>query len=315
MASLEIIIVNWNTGGLLRACLESMVRANRSAFQLKRVIVVDNASGDGSADGLETSDLPLLVLRQPINLGFGAACNEGAKYGQADYLLFLNPDTRLFTNALSAPLAFMEKPDNQNIGIVGIQLVDDTGQISRTCARFPTPAMFCTEMLGLCHLLPHFFHGHFLKGWDHQASRDVDHVMGAFFLVRRILFDAIGGFDKRFFVYLEDLDFSLRARKAGWRSFYLADAQAYHEGGGSSKQVKAARLFYALRSRILYGYKHFSVWAATGLMLGTLFFEPWTRLVWAAIRGSGREITATFKGYGMLWAALPALFQKRSIKA
>ncbi len=100
--------------------------------------------------------------------------------------------------------------------------------------------------------------------WDHRQNREVDHAMGSFFLVRNILFKKLQGFDERYFVYLEDLDFSLRAKQAGFVSYYFTDAAAYHKGGGTSEQIKARRLFYSLHSRILYWYKHFN-WAAANM--------------------------------------------------
>ena len=102
--SLDIIIVNWNTGTLIRDCLESISRARTAALRLARVVVVDNNSADGSTDGLESlSELPISVLHNDVNRGFVAACNQGAAGTQADYLLFLNPDTRVFPDSLCFP--------------------------------------------------------------------------------------------------------------------------------------------------------------------------------------------------------------------
>jgi GT2 family glycosyltransferase len=310
--SLDIIIVNWNAGRQLHDCLTSLGAVDRRGFTLSRVVVVDNASTDGSPDGLAEGNLPRTVIRNGENRGFAAACNQGAAGSEADYLLFLNPDTRVLPPSLARPLHFLQQSENGEVGICGIQLVDEAGQVSRTCARFPKPGHFVVKMLGLDYLLPRFFQSHLLLDWDHADSRAVDHVIGAFFLVRRCVFEALGGFDERFFVYLEDLDFSFRARKAGWRSFYLADAQAYHKGGGTSEQVKATRLFYALRSRVLYGYKHFGFAAATLLALGTLVVEPLARLMRAAIHRSGREALETVHGVARLWGSLPELTRRRS---
>jgi len=140
--------------------------------------------------------------------------------------------------------------------------------------------------------------------WDHKTNRVVDHVMGAFYLVRRDLFERLGGFDERFFVYLEDLDFSLRAKQAGFDSFYLAEAQVFHRGGGVTHQIKATSLCYALTSRILYGYKHFDRAVATLLTLGTLVLEPISRLAFAAMRRSPAQAADTIKAYGLLWRVL-----------
>ncbi|RLC12254.1 MAG: glycosyltransferase family 2 protein [Deltaproteobacteria bacterium] len=306
---ISIIIVNWNAGQQLSGCLESIANANLDGFNLERVVVVDNASTDGSLKGIVDLSLPLTIINNTENCGFAAACNQGAKDSQSDYLLFLNPDTRLFKDSLIKPLAFMEQPENQKIGITGIQLVDEDGQISRTCARFPTPAMFFSKMLGLNILFPRQFPSHFMSEWDHGETRDVEQVMGAFFLIRRHLFEALNGFDEQFFVYFEEVDLSYRANNAGWKTVYLADARAYHKGGGTSEQVKATRMFYSLRSRILYGYKHFDWFSATLLMAGTLFVEPISRLALAIWKRSGREAKETIKGYVMLWCALPKLFR------
>jgi hypothetical protein len=144
-----------------------------------------------------------------------------------------------------------------------------------------------------------------MADWDHTHTRDVDHVIGAFSLVRRAVFDALEGFDERFFVYLEDLDFSRRARNAGWRTVYLADAQAFHAGGGTSRQIKARRLFYALRSRLLYAFKHFPRAGAISVMFATLMIEPLSRSLAALLRGSWSGLKETWSAYGMLWRWLP----------
>jgi GT2 family glycosyltransferase len=265
------------------------------------VVVVDNASWDQSIAEITNLDLPLTIIYNPVNLGFGAACNIGAKNSRADFLLFLNPDTRLFEDSLSRPLAFMTQPRSRRMGIVGVQLLDEYGQISRSCTRFPTPAHFLAKSLGLDRLFPRLFPSHFMTEWDHYDSRNVDHVMGAFFLVRHALFEMLGGFDERFFVYLEDLDFSLRAWQSGWSSFYIAEVQAYHRGGGTSEQVKALRLSYSIHSRVLYSYKHFSWAAATGLLLVTLLLEPLARLGFSVTKGSLVEAKETIHGYFSLW--------------
>lgn len=307
--NISVVIVNWNAGKQLYECLKSIEAVRRDGFSLNSVVVVDNASTDGSADCLNDIDLPVVIIRNAQNRGFAAACNQGAKGSNADYLLFLNPDTCLFEDSLIKLLAFMEQAENQKIGIVGIQLVDETGSIARTCSRFPTPGIFFSKMFGLNLLFPRVFPSHNMAEWDHMNSWRVDQIMGAFLLVRHPLFVELSGFDERFFVYFEEVDFSFRARKLGWCSFYFADTQAYHKGGGTSEQVKATRMFYSLRSRILYGYKHFGWFSATLLMAGTLFLEPFSRLALAIGRRSGRGAKETLKGYAMLWLAMPELFK------
>jgi GT2 family glycosyltransferase len=266
------------------------------------VILVDNASTDGSQE--YAAEMPSIVLiRANTNLGFGMACNLGAQQAESDYLLFLNPDAAVYPDTLEKTFAFMQDLANAEVGICGVQLVDETGHVSRSCARFPTPWGFAAHAFGLDKVFPRI--GHLMVEWAHDSTRDVDHVIGAFFMVRRELFESLNGFDERFFVYFEDVDFSYRARQAGWRSVYLADAQAFHAGGGTSNQVKARRLFYSLRSRLLYAFKHFHLLGAMVVLLTTLFIEPITRSALAIGRRSWTSLVETWQGYGMLWRWLP----------
>lgn len=305
--SLDIVIVNWNAGAQLRECVASIAASALAGIELQRVVVVDNASTDGSAQGLPDVGGALTVVRNPENRGFGAACNQGAAGSRADYLLFLNPDTALRPDSLSVPLAFMEGPAAAGVGICGIALTDRSGHVARSCSRFPTTLMFLSKMVGAHRLLPPALARQPMTEWDHSSSRDVDQVIGAFFLVRRPLFEALQGFDERFFVYFEEVDFSLRARARGMRSHFLATASAFHAGGGCSHQVKARRLTYNLRSRIEYALKHFPGASAAALVLGTLLVEPISRMVAALLRRSPDDLRETFLAYRELWRQAPGL--------
>jgi GT2 family glycosyltransferase len=296
----SIIIVNWNSGPQLQDCIASISQHVRRLVE--KVIVVDNGSMDGSDTSVENiSDVTL--IRAGINLGFGKACNLGAQHAKSEYLLFLNPDAALYLDTLSKALAFMQDPANSAAGICGVRLLDGAGHVSRSCARFPSAVGFVAHAVGLDRFFPRL--GHFMAEWDHGQTRVVDHVIGAFFLVRREVFDTLNGFDERFFVYLEDLDFSYRASQAGWKSVFLADAQAFHAGGGSSKHIKARRLFYSLRSRLLYAFKHFSWAGAWAVLLTTLLIEPVSRSVLAITRLSWSGLRETWSAYAMLWLWLP----------
>lgn len=236
---IDIVIVNWNAGPNLRACIRSIAQYEDGL--VGKIIVVDNGSTDGSEACVE--GLPgVILLRAGTNLGFGKACNLGAQESKSQYLLFLNPDTRLFADSLIVPFAYLQRSEHANIGICGIQMLDGHGHISRTCARFPSVVGFVVHALGLNKLHGLRACSHRMEEWDHSTTREVDQVIGAFFLIRRSLFDLLGGFDERFFVYYEEVDLCYRASEAGWRSVYLAGAQAFHAGGASSGQVKAERL-------------------------------------------------------------------------
>ena len=306
MKTCDIIIVNWNSGPQLHSCINSIVEFGLPL--VNQIIVVDNGSTDGSE--IDVENLPKVTLiRAGYNRGFAAACNQGADLASADYLLFLNPDTRLFENSLSIPLDFMNDEDNTKAGICGIQLVDESGEVSHSCARFPSLSIFLAQALGL-NRLPKLRHlTQAIVEWSHDSTRNVEQVMGSFFLMRRSVFEILGGFDERFFVYFEEVDLSLRACQAGWRSVYLANAQAFHAGGGTSRQVKAHRLFYSLRSRLLYGFKRFSLIKAWFLLLVTLGLEPLTRIIFALVKGELQSVQHTLKGYYLLFMDLPAILR------
>ena len=303
-ATVDVVIVNWNSGPQLRECLQSFAAVANDDVAA-RVTVIDNASTDGSSEGLEAS-MPLAVVRNANNRGFGAACNQGAAGSEADFLLFLNPDTRLMPGSFAEPVRYLRAHENERVGIVGIQLVDADGRVARNTARAPTAWSMVGNSVGFDRLAPRLFPPHFVTEWAHDQTRTVDQVMGAFFLVRRSLFEALGGFDERFFVYYEDLDFSVRARAQGWRSVYLSTAQAFHRGQGTTEGATARRTFYFCRSRILYARKHFGALGALAVTLATLALEPLARLA-AAPRSAGD----TLRAFAMLWRDLPNLFGSR----
>jgi len=310
--TLDVIIVNWNAGEQLRSCLTSLVKSSNEGFTLARVVVVDNASTDNSLDGLKSFNLPLTLLSNDSNQGFARACNQGAAVSRANYLLFLNPDTVLADNSLAVPLNFLEQKEHADVGVCGIQLIDESGQVTRSCARFPTFGTLLAVALGLPKLTRGRVRGVVMEDWSHDLTCEVDHVMGAFYFIRRNLYEALQGFDERFFVYLEDLDLSLRVRKAGWKVVYLSKARAFHKGGGTSEQVKAARLHYVLSSRILYAFKNCGTLRGLLVLLATLVLEPFLRVTYGLIQGDLITVSETFHGYRRLWQAIPWLPIRRS---
>jgi N-acetylglucosaminyl-diphospho-decaprenol L-rhamnosyltransferase len=294
MGALAVVIVNWNSGSLLSECLHSLPAA---APELPlRVVVVDNASADGSDQFEAPPGLALTLVRNGTNRGFGAACNQGAEACTEPLILFLNPDTRLYPGSLAPALAALDS--SSNIGIVGAALEDEQGRVARSCARFPRAHHFLCHAIGLDRLWPRA--GHFMAEWDHARTRCVDQVIGAFFLLRRTLFDSLGGFDERFFVYFEEVDLSLRARRAGWHSLFVAEARAFHKGGGTSDAVRAKRLLYSLRSRLLFSAKHHR-WPERALLVGVTWgIEPLSRALLLAARGRWDDLGALMQAYRWL---------------
>lgn len=293
---ISIIIVNWNAGPQLKTCVDSITQFGGD--YVEKIIVVDNGSVDGSE--CEVENVPnVTLIRAGDNLGFAKACNLGAKYADSEYLLLLNPDAALFEGTLAKVVNFMQEPANEAVGICGVQLIGDDGEVQRTCARFPTWPRLLAKSFGLTAVIRTTDFQ--MKEWAHDQSMPVDQVMGAFFMIPRALFSRLDGLDERFFVYFEEVDLSYRAAQLGFRSVYLADVQAFHKGGGVSEQVKAHRLFYSLRSRILYASKHFSIIAALLVATATLAIEPISRLVFLLLRGRGSEVRDLWRGYQMLW--------------
>jgi GT2 family glycosyltransferase len=295
---LDIVVVNWNAGDQLANVISS-IKSHHTDL-VASVIVVDNASTDNSLELLDAqvNDLPfpLRIILNKENRGFAAACNQGALLAASKYLLFLNPDTRLFENSLSVPLVFMEQPENATVGICGIRMVDEEGNTSTSAARFPTLQVMAGKILGLNKLFPSLFPSHLMTSTDVPENGLVDQVIGAFFLIRKNVFECCGGFDERFFVYFEEVDLSVRAKQLGYSSYILSEVSAFHKGGGCSERVKADRLFYSLRSRIYYAKKHYSRMEFVALVMLTLLELP-LRSVQGMMKVSSSDIYNTFVAY------------------
>ncbi|UHC15521.1 glycosyltransferase family 2 protein [Methylobacterium currus] len=305
--ALDVVIVNWNGGALLRACLASLAAAEGTlgdSLSLQ-VVVVDNASRDGSLENLPRLRHGPKVIANPDNQGFGRACNAGAARGRAPAILFLNPDARVTAESLSgAYAALMADPGT---GIVGAQLRDEAGTVQRSCARRPTARALIGQALLLdrARLVP----SHFMSEWDHAEDRAVDQVMGAFLMIRRSLFTALGGFDERFFVYYEDVDLCARARDAGFVVRHLAGIAVRHEGQGTTRAAKAHRLACFLESQIRYAAKHHGRATALALMATAFGAQVPLRLAQALARRSVPEAGEVLRGAGLLARALPGLMR------
>lgn len=292
--SVDIVIVNWNSGAYLAECIASIAQLGSGLRDIASVSVIDNASSDGSA-GIDTHGLVMRVSRNVSNVGFGAACNIGARFGCADTILFLNPDTRIEANSISACRAHL----NDDVWVVGARLIGDDGLVQRTCCRAATAPRMIARALGLDRLVPST--GYVMTDWAHDETRLVDHVIGAFYLIRRDVFERLGGFDERFFVYLEDLDLSTRVRSAGGKCLFAADATAHHAGGGTTRSIKATRLFYSVRSRLQFAGKHFGTISKSMVWVASLTMEPLLRSARAALHRSKQELFEVWHGYAALF--------------
>jgi N-acetylglucosaminyl-diphospho-decaprenol L-rhamnosyltransferase len=297
---IDIVIVNWNAGPLLRKCIASIGALGEELRRIGSVTIVDNASTDGSCDDLPDCDGRLAVVRCSENKGFARACNIGARSATGRYVLFLNPDTELPGGVLSrAVQAAANERDEPSV--VGVRMLGPDGSVMKTCARFPTVGRLLGASIGLDRVFPSLCPPHLMLEWDHSSTRPVDQVMGAFFLVRLARFRELGGFDERFFVYYEELDYCVRAARAGRRALHLGDVTIHHVGQGTSRQIGGIAIFYAARSKIIYARKHFGFFSFALIAATTLTLEFLTRMVAAAVNGNRRDIRNTLVAFQHLW--------------
>ncbi len=266
---LDIVIVNRNSGEHLRRCLASIAASRMRKHRIARVVAIDNDSRDGSADGLFAYGLPLIVRRMGVNLGFGTACNLGAAMGHSPAVLFLNPDAAVPNDALEMSVSTLEA--QRGVGIVGARL-HENGQPRPSRMRFPTPRTMIAKGLGLHALFPRQFPDHFDPPQDESGLSDA--VIGAFFLVRRTAFQAVGGFDERFFLYYEEIDLAQRMRMVGWTCFYHAGIAASHVGGVCADADRRFSRRHSRKSRSIYARRYFSTRQAAAVALLSHTAEP-----------------------------------------
>lgn len=299
---ISVIIVNWKSHELLRVCIAALFGDKLSQELVQEIIVIDNSNEDSGFEGYNSTPVSLKVIRNTENIGFARACNQGAKIARSEYLLFLNPDTEATGNVLMEAVQFLETPCNSSYAACGIQLRDVSGKIARSCTKFPSAFSFVLNSVGLQGTALGISDGFHMAKWAHDKDLDVDHIIGAFYLVRTKVFRAVGGFDERFLVYLEDLDLSLRLASAGWRIRYLSTVFALHIGGGASAKALAARLYYSLSSRLRYSRKNHSAPGFICVSLFTLCLEPLVRTLYSCFSGGALSVLEITKSYIWLWA-------------
>ncbi|HEX7705899.1 MAG TPA: glycosyltransferase family 2 protein [Thermoanaerobaculia bacterium] len=302
--SLDIVIVTWNHGSLVDRCLASISAADGAATVIDRVIIVDNASEVPYVPP-PGCELPgLSVLGNSRNVGFAAACNQGAACGDATYILFLNPDTSIGKESLVSALDAFASDAYEHTAIIGLPLVDENGELQATCGRELTVSRIFTQVTGLTTIASGRFPGFRLPLADHRRSGPVDFVSGACLFIRRRVFEQLGGFEGELVVYLEDADLALRARHLGWDVHLIAAAPVMHESGWASGRKRPLRLAHSWRSLIVYAWKHFSVLQAVAVTATVLTLAPLARVAGAALRGSVRDLIDAFRASACLWYLL-----------
>ena len=234
---LSVILVNWNTRELLRACLAS-VRAALAASPLSaEILVVDNASSDGSAAMVAAEFPEAQLFANRDNLNYAGGNNQGIAAATGDFLLLLNPDTEIPVGAPDALVEFLRT--HPHAGAAAPALVYPDGRLQPSVRGFPTPQALFGALSGLGRLLPR-------SGWasyhaaglpSDQASR-VDQPMASAFLVRKSALDRIGAFDEQFPLFFNDVDLCFRLKQAGWEIWYDPRVRVVHVGGASTRQVR-----------------------------------------------------------------------------
>ena len=230
---MSVIIANWNTRSILRDCLASVARHLASIEH--EVIVIDNASADGSPDMVATEFPAVRLVRNAENRGFGRANNQGMRLARGDWLLLLNSDTELVDDSVAD--LWRRVRDEPGLGVAHCRLVYPDGRLQHSTYRFPSLRRAVLEDLGLYKLLGARRAGELLLGgyWDHDEERDVDAVAGAFMLLPRTVFEQTGGFDERLFLYGEDIEWCHRIRASGRRVRFYPHASVVHLGHASTE--------------------------------------------------------------------------------
>jgi GT2 family glycosyltransferase len=248
----SIVIVNWNTRDIVRNCLCSTYGQTKNVdFE---VIVIDNASMDGSAKMVQTEFPQVNLIKNSNNVGFAAACNQGIAISKGKYVLLLNSDIVILDNAIAKAFTFAET--HPEAAVVGCRVLNPDKTVQQTCFMFPS---LLNMLLSTTHLhklfsSSGFFGREYMTWWDRDDVRQVDCVTGCFMLVRQNAIKDVGTLDERFFMYGEETDWCYRFKKAGWVTLFTPGAEIVHLDCASSKQI-ADKMFLQLRGSISFFFK------------------------------------------------------------
>ncbi len=232
---LSIVIVNWNTQELLRDCLSS-VRAGLGNLKAE-VLVVDNASSDGSCD-MVTAEFPDVVLmKSGSNLGFAGGNNVALRQATGRYVMLLNTDTLVHSTVLPDAVAWLDQ--NPDCGIMGPKLLNTDGTVQASCSAFPSLGYLAMQTFGLTRIRR--FDGYRMTGWDRSSERHVDIISGAAMFIRASAMQKVGLLDEAFFFYGEETDWCRRFAGAGWDIVFAPIPEITHFGNGSARKLNHKR--------------------------------------------------------------------------
>ncbi len=271
MLEVSIIVVNWNTQDNLRDCLRSIYeQAGEIDFE---VIVIDNASTDGSVEMVKKDFPQVTLIENSKNRGFAAANNQGIDISQGRYVLLLNSDTVVLDNALAKTVAFANS--HPEAAVVGCRVLNPDRTLQPTCFMFPSILNMLLSSTYLYKLFPKnkFFGRERMTWWNRNEIREVDVVTGCFMLVRQDTIKKVGSLDEQFFMYGEETDWCYRFKQAGWKVMFTPVCEIIHLGGQSSRQKRSKMILQLRGSILLFMKKHnSSLKYAFACLLVALFF-------------------------------------------
>ena len=242
-----VLVVNFETRDALGQCLRSV-----SVAQPAEIVVVDNASSDGSAASV-TSEFPgVRLIANRTNVGFGAAVNQAAEATSADILFVLNADTEIAPDGVEQLTAYLEA--HPRAAVVGPRLVKRNGERHSTCRPFPGTLRWVVDNEDVAPLLtwiPGFRERSYVV-WSHDRARRVPWLVGAAFAIRKSAFDSAGGFDERYFLYFEEVDLFHRLSERGWEVHFAPVTSVFHRGGESTRLARADNEVRLLAGHLLF---------------------------------------------------------------
>lgn len=267
---LSVVIVSYNTRDTTLRCLRALQTELEQFEGGSEVFVVDNDSKDGSAEAIGREFPEVQLLELETNEGFGPANNRAFARARGEFLLLLNSDAFVHEGAIGTLSRFLRAPENARMGGVGPKLLNADGSLQASCWKFPSPGRSWIEALGLARVFAsHPQLGDYFR-WAHDETRAVDFVIGACLLVRRAVYEEVGGFDPAFFLYAEETDWQKRMLAQGWTIAFCPEAVVTHLGGasGTADANKTSNLFWQGQERFMQ--KHFGArgWV---LLRGALF--------------------------------------------
>lgn len=276
--------MNWNTRDLLRACLQSLYRYPPDvSFE---VIVVDNASEDGSAAMVRAEFPQVVLIANSENRGYAGGNNQALAQAQGAYVLLLNPDTEVFPDTLNRALAFLEA--HPDAGAVGAKQFFPDGRVQASVRGFPTPANLLWEVSGLARLFPRWLGGYRMRGFTYDRVAVVEQPMATFLMVRRAVVEQVGLMDEAFPLFFNDVDWCYRIVQAGWRIYFVPEVQILHHGGASTRQVRLSAIRESHRALEVFYRKHYRGRVNPllyALCIGAIRVGGWVRVLVARLRG------------------------------